>query len=83
MCGSMIRDEDLLAAADKVTVWVARPAAPKDVWSLAEAVAWAMRHPLRDKITLFRPPASDLRAAWVNPDQIERLAAALAGRQAA
>lgn len=79
----MIPVADLLAAVNRVTVWVARPPAPKDVWSLAEAIAWAMRQPLRGKITLFRPPASDLRAAWVNPDQIERLAAALASRQAA
>lgn len=79
----LIPDEDLLAAAEKVTVWVASPPAHKDVWSLADAVAWAMSHPRRDTITLFRPPAADVRAAWVKPDQIARLGSALASRQAA
>ena len=79
----LIPDEDLLAIADKVTVWVASPPAPKDVWSLADAVGWAMSHPRRATITLFRPPAADARAAWVKPDQIERLAVALASRRAA
>lgn len=83
MAGSMIPDDDLLLVADKVTIWVACPAAPKDVWSLAEAVAWAMSHPLSAKITLFRPSDSDHRAAWVKPDQIARLGAALTKRRAA
>lgn len=74
---------ELLTATEKVTVWVASPPAPKDVWSLADAVSWAMSHPQRDTITLFRPPAADVRAAWVKPDQIARLAAALGSRLAA
>jgi hypothetical protein len=36
-----------------------------------------MQQPDRARITLFRPPAKDLRAAWVGPEQIERLAEAL------
>lgn len=79
----MIPDDDLLATVDKVTVWVASPPGPKDVWSLADAVAWAANHPQRAKISLFRPSAPDLRVAWVKADQIARLAAALAKRLAA
>jgi hypothetical protein len=77
MTTMMMPDDELLSVAEMVTVWVATPDAPADVWSLAEAVAWIMRQPEREKITLFRPPAKDLRAAWVKPDQIERLARAL------
>lgn len=83
MRGSMIPDDELAVAADKVTVWVASPPAPRDVWSLADAVAWAMESPDRNRITLFRPPSADLCAAWVKADQIERIAILLAGRQAA
>lgn len=84
MAGLMIPDDDdLLAVADTVTIWVACPAAPRDIWSLAEALAWAVAHPRSAKITLFRPPAMDHRAAWLKPDQIARLAAALAKRTAA
>lgn len=73
----MIPDEELLAVADVVTVWVATPDAPTDFWSLADAIAWVTRQPNRAKITLFRPPDKSLRAAWVKFDQIERLAFAL------
>jgi hypothetical protein len=83
MADSMIPDDDLLLAADKVTIWVACPAAPRDVWSLAEAVAWAASQPLSAKITLFRPPDPDHRAAWIKPEQIARLAIALGNRLAA
>lgn len=83
MRGSMIPDHELAAAADKVTVWVASPPGPRDVWALADAVAWAMESPDRNRITLFRPPSIDMRAAWVKADQIERIAILLAGRQAA
>jgi hypothetical protein len=77
MTTTMIPDDELLGAADVVTVWVASPDAPHDVWSLAEAVAWVMRQPGRQKITLFRPADQGARAAGVKPDQIERLASAL------
>lgn len=83
MAGSMIPDDDLLLAADTVTIWVACPPAPKDVWSLAEAVAWAMNHPMSAKVTLFRPPALDDRAVWIKPEQIARLAVALGNCKAA
>lgn len=73
----MIPDEELLAVADVVTVWVATPDAPTDFWSLAEAIAWVTRQPNRAKITLFRPPDADFRAAWLKADQIERLVLAL------
>lgn len=75
---TMIPDEELLAVADVVTVWVATPDAPTDFWSLADAIAWVARQPNRAKITLFRPPDADVRAAWLRPDQIERLVLALA-----
>lgn len=77
MTTTMIPDDELLAVADVVTVWVATPEAPTDFWSLTEAIAWVMRQPERAKITLFRPPDREARAAWLKPDQIERLAFAL------
>lgn len=83
MPGCMIPDDELAAVVDKVTVWVASPPGPRDVWSLADAVAWAMSSPDRKRITLFRPPSPDLRAAWVEADQIERIAIMLAGREVA
>jgi hypothetical protein len=77
MTTTTIPDDELLASADMATVWVATPDAPADVWSLSEAIAWTMQQPNRDRITLFRAPAKDLRAVWLKPDQIERLAHAL------
>jgi hypothetical protein len=74
MSTTMIRDEDLLAVADDVTVWVATPDAPTDCWSLREAVAWVMSRDERASVTLFRPPGEDMRAAWVKAEQIQRLA---------
>lgn len=73
----MIPDAELIEDADAVTVWVAGLHAPADVWSLREAIAWAMAQADREKITLFRPPAKTLRAAWVKFDQFERLALVL------
>lgn len=83
MAGSMIPDAHLISKADAVTVWVAAPAGPKDVWSLREAIAWAMGRPELDRIVLFRPPSPGVPAAWVQADQIKRIAAALQDRQAA
>jgi len=77
MSTTMIRDEDLLAVADDVTVWVATPDAPTDCWSLREAVSWVMAREERANVTLFRPPGSHMRAAWVRPEQIQRLAECL------
>ncbi len=74
MSTTMIRDEDLLALVDEVTVWVATPDAPTDCWSLREAVSWVMACEERANVTLFRPPGRDVRAAWVKPEQIQRLA---------
>nr|WP_281719642.1 hypothetical protein [Nitrosomonas nitrosa] len=78
MAATMIPDAELIAKADVVTVWVASPDAPTDMWSLSEAMAWVMRQPNRARISLFRPPGEGLRAAWVEFAQIERLAFSLA-----
>jgi hypothetical protein len=82
MMATTIPDEELVADADLVTVWVATPDAPTEFWSLAEAVAWVNRQPGKEKITLFRPPDRQLRAAWVGPAQISRLAFILGGEAA-
>lgn len=73
----MIPDHELLDDADTVTVWVAKHEAPTDMWSLSEAITWVMSQPNRDRITLFRPPGGGVKAAWVEFQQIERLAFAL------
>ncbi len=77
MRATMIPDSDLIAAAETVTIWVASPEAPTDMWSLTEAVEWVMRQPGRQRISLFRAPGDGMRAAWLRFDQIERLAFAL------
>jgi hypothetical protein len=77
MAATMIPDDDLLASADVVTVWVASPDAPTDMWSLAEALTWVMHQQGRARMTLFRPPGDGLSAAWVDFAQIARLASAL------
>lgn len=77
MAATTIPDADLLASADVVTVWVASPDAPTDMWSMSEAIAWLMQQPTRARISLFRPPGDGLCAAWVDFAQIERLAFAL------
>jgi hypothetical protein len=74
MSRAPISDEDLIAQSDVVTIWVACPPAPKDTWSLVEALAWATAHHESDRITLFRPPGTDGGAAWIAPEQIRRLA---------
>lgn len=78
MAVTVIPDEELLAAADVVTIWIAAPDAPTDVWSLTDAIAWVMRQRERERISLFRPPDRHVRATWVTPEQIKRLAASLA-----
>lgn len=78
-----IPDADLRKLADKVTIWVAAPMAPKDVWSLREAIAWAMAAPNADTITLHRPSRDDEPAAWLKPDQIARLWHSLSASRAA
>jgi hypothetical protein len=77
MRATMIPDEELLADADVVTIWVASPDAPTDIWTLSEAIAWVMGRPDRARLSLFRPPGDGARAAWVRAEQIERLALAL------
>jgi hypothetical protein len=77
MAAMMIPDNELLEASDVVTVWVATPDAPSDMWSLAEAIRWVMRQPNAARITLFRPPGNGVRAVWLSFVQIERLAFAL------
>lgn len=75
-------DEDLVPVADLVTLWVASRPAPKEFWSLREALAWANGHVEKSRITLFRPPCKGTAAIWIKPDQIERLAHGLAARAA-
>jgi hypothetical protein len=70
-----IPDEDLVKDADRVTIWIASPPAPKDVWSLREAVRWASE---RGAVTLHRPSRDDAPSAWVGPDQVTRLSGVLA-----
>lgn len=77
MATTMIPDDDLLAVSDVVTIWVASLQAPTDMWSLAEAISWVVRQPNPKQLTLFRPPGAGVRAAWVEFEQIERLAFAL------
>lgn len=77
MSRESITDEEALAAADRVDLWIASVPAPKDTWTLAEAVRWALVHPKRETISLFRPPGGGTRAAWVHPAQMCRLAALL------
>lgn len=76
MAATTLPDHDLIACAHVVTLWMANRGAPADFWSLADAVAWVMRQPDRSTITLFRPPAKAVRAAWLKPEQIARLAVA-------
>ena len=72
-----IPDDELLQHADQVTIWVASVKAPRDIWSLREAIAWVNASPEAGKIGLHRPAREGVRAAWLKPDQIERLSAAL------
>lgn len=75
-------DQDLMVLADVVTLWVASRAAPKEFWSLREALIWANAHADKARLTLFRPPSEDVGAIWIKPDQIERLALHLTARAA-
>jgi hypothetical protein len=77
MAITVIPDDELLAVADVVTIWVATPDAPTDMWSLTDAIVWVMGRKDRERISLFRPPDKNVRAAWVTPEQIERLALSL------
>lgn len=83
MAATMIPDDELLASADIVTVWVVSPDAPSDMWSMFEAITWVMRQPKRSRLSLFRPPGDGIGAAWVEFAQIERLAFALGVEPAA
>ena len=74
MSRTPIPEQELLDVFDVTTIWVASPKAPKDCWTLREAVVWAMAHPARDRITLFRPPSAERGAAWIKPEQLQRLA---------
>lgn len=80
MASAMIRQRtlspELYEEFDRVTLWVANLAAPKDIWSLREAVMWADTHPDRARIVLFRPPGAGERAIWLDTVQINALAAA-------
>jgi len=69
-----IPDDELTRDADRVTIWIASPPAPRDVWSLRDALCWAAG---RGPVTLHRPSREDRPAAWVDPEQVARLAEAL------
>lgn len=77
MAATMIPDEELLRTAETITVWVASPNAPTDIWSLSQAIAWVMQANPTQRLSLFRPPGEGQSAAWVEATQIERLAQAL------
>lgn len=83
MAATMIPDHVLLATADTITIWVATPEAPTDVWSLSDAIGWIMGQPNRARLSLFRPPGDGMCAAWVEIAQIERIAFALGLNSAA
>lgn len=70
-----IPDDDLVRDADRVTIWIASPPGPKDMWSLREAVRWAAE---AGPVTLHRPSRDDAPSAWVTPEQVARLARTLA-----
>lgn len=70
-----IPDDDLVRDADRVTIWIASPPGPKDMWSLREAVRWAAKAGL---VTLHRPSRDDAPSAWVRPEQVARLTCMLA-----
>lgn len=75
-------DQELTRLADLVTLWVASRPAPKEFWSLREALIWANARADKAHLTLFRPPSEDAGAIWIKPDQIERLARGLSAKAA-
>lgn len=77
MAATMIPDAELLACAEHVTVWIASPEAPTDMWSLKEALCWVMRQPQRARLKLFRPPGDGLAPVWIEAEQMARLATSL------
>ena len=68
-------DDELVGDADRVTIWIASPPGPKDMWSLREAVRWAAK---AGPVTLHRPSRGDVPSAWVKPEQVARLVRTLA-----
>jgi hypothetical protein len=70
-----IPDDELVADADRVTIWIASPPGPKDMWSLREAVRWAAK---AGPATLHRPLRDGVPSAWVKGEQVARLARTLA-----
>lgn len=76
MSVKMIPDEELLGDADRVTIWVASRPAPKDVWSLRDAAAWAAERP---GVTLHRPARDGRPPIWLDAEQVRRVFQALAG----
>jgi hypothetical protein len=69
-----ILENELVADADRITIWIANIRAPKDIWSLREAIGWALKHPDRARISLHRPSHNDRAPLWIDAEQIERLA---------
>ena len=67
----MIPDAELVGDADRVTIWIASPPGPKDMWSLREAVHWAAN---AGPVTLHRPSRDGAPSAWVEAAQVARLA---------
>ena len=70
-----IPDDELIGDADRVTIWIASPPGPKDIWSLREAVRWAAK---TGPVTLHRPSRDDAPSAWVKSEQVARLVHTLA-----
>lgn len=77
MSAASILDQQILASADAVKIWVANRPAPKDVWSLREAIAWARSQPSAESVRLFCPGGSGQPSIWLSGDEIIRLAQAL------
>jgi nitrate reductase beta subunit len=70
-----IPDSELVDDADRVTIWIASPPGPKDIWSLREAVRWAAK---MGPATLHRPTRDGVPSAWVKAAQVARLVRMLA-----
>jgi hypothetical protein len=83
MGDNSIPEQRLIAWADTVAIWVANGPAPKDVWSLREAIAWVESQPNKAGIRLFCPDDPTHRSVWLSPDQIARLSQALVREEVA
>lgn len=74
-----LTDEEAAQCFELVDVWVACPPAPKEVWSLAEALRWATTQSGDVKVSLYRPPGGAFPSAWLSFEQVCRLVRVLDG----